>query len=149
VKFLTTGKQERNVHWRLLSSGIYVIPAALFPAYFLLADSCLNYSLTLKIKVICSSEKSSFHWTRLYVPEDRNFHNHLSENHTSYTICYHLDIQYIASLYEEFVHPFATFTTIEVKRKQLNICASVVSITYTSRHIWSPTARASCLFNGV
>jgi hypothetical protein len=36
-----------------------------------------------------------------------------------------------------------------MERKQLNICASVGAITYTSRHTWSPTARASCLFNGV
>jgi len=36
-----------------------------------------------------------------------------------------------------------------MERKQLNICASVGAITYTSRHTWSPTARASCLFNGI
>jgi len=36
-----------------------------------------------------------------------------------------------------------------MERKQLNIFASVVAIPYTSRHTWSPTARASCLFNGV
>jgi hypothetical protein len=48
--------------------------------------SCLSYSLTLKMEVICSSGTSvDFQWTTWwYVPEDRTIHSHYSENLKSY-----------------------------------------------------------------
>jgi hypothetical protein len=55
------------------------------PAFTLV--SCLAYFSTLKIETICSFETSvGSQWTTWrYIPEDGTFHNHRSENLTSYT----------------------------------------------------------------
>jgi hypothetical protein len=58
--------------------------ALLLPACFMLV-SCLAYSSTLKMEVVCSSEMSvDFHQTlQCYTPEDGAAHSHCCENFIS------------------------------------------------------------------
>jgi hypothetical protein len=52
--------------------------------------SCSDYSSTLKMEAVCSSETSvDFQrTTRRYIPQDRTLHNHRCENLKSYTVIF-------------------------------------------------------------